>query len=1119
MSSTHLLPRAQGHASYVSRSSSSTANHSLSGSSPKLFPAFGPTSSSDARLLAATGCGASGSIADQTGFEDADGNLKVDTASCTDWNSFHPTWTGTAPFQTGTATLGGLSFVGLTDAVNSTSDNIYAGGVKQDTVCPGTTTGKPNDKADLARIYVATETINGQVYLFLAWERQIDTTVQSDVFVSFEFDQGQLSCGAGSPFVQRTQGDLLFDYNFQSGSSTIDAQEWDGSTWQPLPTPPFAAAVNSPTVTDTIGPNGSVDLTQFEFGEAGINLSALNLSGNGGKACETFGSVLGGSRTSKSGDTAQLKDFVGPAPIDVSNCVSPTVDTTLHNAKDDSTIANGSSIPLGSSVYDTASFEASSLITGKDPTGTFNFTFFDNGTCSGDGTPAGTGVALNGQSDTEGPLAAGDYSFEAQYIAGNDPNYSDSAPSACEPLTINQGSLTPSTTIKNAADNSTVTGALPLGSSVYDTTSVSGAVQGFAPTGTIEYRFFSSVDCSTGGSSAGSGKALNGQSNTEGPLGSGSYSFDARYDAGANDNYPTSDWSSCEPLTISPGSLTASTTIKNAADDSEVKGALPLGSSVYDTTQLTGLIQGEPATGSIQYRFFTSGDCSTGASSAGDSVALGDPSNTEGPLASGSYSFDSRYVAGQNDNYPTSDWSSCEPLTINQGSLTASTTIKNAADDSTVDGPLPLGSSVYDTTQLSGQVEGFDPTGTISYRFFQNGDCSGDGTSAGTGVPVDGQSDTEGPLSTGSYSFDARYVAGENDNYPTSDWSACEPLAIGAVTPSASTTLKNAATDATIPNGSTLPHGSSVYDTASITATDDFPLTGTVTFRFFHNGTCSGDPASAQTDVAVGSHSDATGPLDAGSYAFDAMYVAGDDPNHTNSDWSACEPFTIAPAIDLAITKVGSPASQTLGDGNITWTMVVTNNGPDAATGVTIADPMPAGNTFVSATTTQGSCTGGAILSCSLGTIAAGGTVTITLVTTPSTVGDQTNTVTVVGNETETNTANNTATATVRTVGVITPPVFCVAVSKVTPKQLFVGRKTMLTIHVTQQGKAVKGIHVKIKGPKLNVRTQASNGKGIIKRSVKLKKAGIVIFSPIASKRCNTKRIGVTNVFTPPVTG
>ena len=34
-----------------------------------------------------------------------------------------------------------------------------------------------------------------------------------------------------------------------------------------------------------------------------------------------------------------------------------------------------------------------------------------------------------------------------------------------------------------------------------------------------------------------------------------------------------------------------------------------------------------------------------------------------------------------------------------------------------------------------------------------------------------------------------------------------------------------------------------------------------------------------------------------------------------------------------------------------------------------------------------------------------------------------------------------------------------------------------------------------------------------------MKKAGILVFTPIASKRCNTKRVGVTNVFTPPVTG
>jgi hypothetical protein len=200
--------------------------------------------------------------------------------------------------------------------------------------------------------------------------------------------------------------------------------------------------------------------------------------------------------------------------------------------------------------------------------------------------------------------------------------------------------------------------------------------------------------------------------------------------------------------------------------------------------------------------------------------------------------------------------------------------------------------------------------------------------------------------------------------------------------------------------------------------------------------------------------------------------------------------------------------------------MVVTNNGPDTATGVTIVDPMPGGNTFVSASPSQGSCTGGAILHCSLGTIAAGGTVRITLVTTPGTVGKVTNTVTVSGNETETNLSNNTASASV-VVNQITPPpkVFCVAVSRVTPKQLFVGRSTKLTIHVTRHGQAVKGVRVRIKGAKMDIRTKPSNAKGVIKRVVRVKKAGILIFSPIAGKRCNTKRVGVTGVFTPPVTG
>jgi uncharacterized repeat protein (TIGR01451 family) len=521
--------------------------------------------------------------------------------------------------------------------------------------------------------------------------------------------------------------------------------------------------------------------------------------------------------------------------------------------------------------------------------------------------------------------------------------------------------------------------------------------------------------------------------------------------------------------------------------------------------------------GTVTYHLYSGLECNV-------DNAIGDPetvtmsggnvpdSSETDPLATGSYSYQAVYSGDSNFAGSTGP---CEPFKVSPGSLTPSTTIKNAADDSTVDGALPLGSKVYDTTQLSGAVEGFDPTGTVSYRFFQNRDCSGEGSSAGSDVALNGQSDTQGPLGAGEYSFQATYSGDSNYNGATS---SCEPLTIGNVTPSASTTLKNAATDATIENGSTLANGSSVYDTADISNAGGFPLTGTVSFRFFHNGDCSGTPASVQTGVAVGGHSAATAALDEGSYGFQAMYVAGDDPNHSDSAWSACEPFNVQGLVDLAITKSGSPATQELGAGNITWTIVVTNNGPDADTGVKITDPMPTGNTFVSATTSKGTCTGGAILNCTIGPMAVGEQVTITLVTTPSATGTQTNVVGVSGDKPESNTGNNQATASVEITGApfVLP---CVAVSKVTPKQLFVGRKTKLTIHVTQDRKAVKGIHVRIKGAKINVRTKASNSKGVIKQTLKMKKAGVLVFTPIASKRCNTKRVGVTNVFTPPVTG
>src|SRR5207244_2282998 len=159
-----------------------------------------------------------------------------------------------------------------------------------------------------------------------------------------------------------------------------------------------------------------------------------------------------------------------------------------------------------------------------------------------------SGVAVGTKSSNHGPLAAGSYSFDAQYIAGNDPNHTNSALSSCEPLTVSAAAPAVSTVIKNAANDGTVTGALPLGSSVYDTASVSDS--GFAFTGTVTFRFFTTIDCS-GEASTESGVAVGTHSSNNGPLSPRNSPPIAQYIAGSDPNHTNSAVSSCEPLTVS----------------------------------------------------------------------------------------------------------------------------------------------------------------------------------------------------------------------------------------------------------------------------------------------------------------------------------------------------------------------------------------------------------------------------------------------------------------------------------------------------------------------------------------------------------------------------------------
>jgi large repetitive protein len=143
---------------------------------------------------------------------------------------------------------------------------------------------------------------------------------------------------------------------------------------------------------------------------------------------------------------------------------------------------------------------------------------------------------------------------------------------------------------------------------------------------------------------------------------------------------------------------------------------------------------------------------------------------------------------------------------------------------------------------------------------------------------------------------------------------------------------------------------------------------------------------------------------------------AESDPNPSNNTDSTNNGGTAAStSVDLAITKTPSATTVATG-GTLDYTIVVHNNGPATATGVTVSDALPAGYTLITATPTQGSCSGTTTVTCSLGTLVNGATATITLHGTATGQGSLSNTASVASVETDSATSNNTSTVAVMVV-------------------------------------------------------------------------------------------------------
>ncbi|HUJ09497.1 MAG TPA: DUF11 domain-containing protein, partial [Verrucomicrobiae bacterium] len=118
-------------------------------------------------------------------------------------------------------------------------------------------------------------------------------------------------------------------------------------------------------------------------------------------------------------------------------------------------------------------------------------------------------------------------------------------------------------------------------------------------------------------------------------------------------------------------------------------------------------------------------------------------------------------------------------------------------------------------------------------------------------------------------------------------------------------------------------------------------------------------------------------------------------------------------AADLELTKTAGSNFVAQGQ-SLNYTLSVTNRGSDTAASVTITDTLPAGLSFVSATTSQGTCTnlGGTVV-CDLAALPVGTNVVINILTMPSIVGTLTNQAVAFTPTADPNLSNNTGTVAV----------------------------------------------------------------------------------------------------------
>jgi hypothetical protein len=707
-----------------------------------------------------------GSLTGST-FAGGDGNLLT-----------NPTTFGTTDWQNVTGLNPGF------DLPSGKPDNSFGQGTKEDNPAVTVVNGSiPPNKSDLSRFYEASEfsSVNNHNFLYLGWERTNSLGTANFDFEINQKTQPDLTV-AGAATLVRTPGDLLVTYDFTNGGGkpSIGLLRWLTSATVPV-VPNFAtnvcfssntfpcwgdqltldgtdsiAAVNNlDSVTDPLfpgQPNAQPSVPANQFGETAIDLTKAGVFPPG--TCEAFGSAFVRSRSSAS-FTAEIKDFIAPIPVNISNC--GTIKIVKH------------SDPRGVNQV----FNYTSNLPAEPP-GTVNGVPQGGVTCPGNasaGVQSDGSFCLNDAGNGAGGDSAGNTVYNNALQAGTytvtegtEPNGFTFEKLSCDGGTTSTSGETATINLKpgdsvvctyvnqqNTATLKTlVSNAGPVfpSQSVGDTATVTGNQAADTPSGTVTFFLCGPIPtgaCSSGGTNIGTG-TLSGSAgvasanspnvNTSAsPLAPGRYCFRAEWPG--DNNYPPSltefggATGTNECFTVQ---TIATTTVTTPSVGSG--GNTTFGASVTDTALVSAVASGGGTpTGTVTFFVCTptqvtanGGTCSSSGTQVGSAVQTTAVAGSNPPQstatssgvtanATGTWCFRGVYTPGgaNGANYTgSSDASTDECFTVTD--TTTSTSNQNW---------LP-----NDTGSVSSK-NGAPLNGTLSAQLFTSGDCSGS--------PVSGQ--------------------------------------------------------------------------------------------------------------------------------------------------------------------------------------------------------------------------------------------------------------------------------------------------------------------------------------------------------------------------------------------